>query len=67
VANDGDLVYAEMQTSNEELLLGGDGSEWLWSGGSADRWGVLYAYGWKDGVEIDTRARVGRLPRLGPS
>jgi len=41
----GDLVYAEMRTPNEELLLGGGGSEWLWSGGSADCWAVLYAYG----------------------
>jgi len=37
--NDGvDLGYAEMRTPNEELTLGGGGSEWLWSGGDAECW-----------------------------
>ena len=51
MADCGDLVSAELRTPNEELLLGGGGSEWLWSGGSADCWAVLYAYGWKGEVE----------------
>jgi hypothetical protein len=36
-----------MRTLNEELLLGGGRSEWLWSGGSADRWAMRYRTGWK--------------------
>ena len=42
---------------------GGGGSEWLWSRGDAECWAVLYAYGWKGGVESTPRARVGRLPQ----
>ena len=41
------FVCAEMRTPNEELLLGGGGSEWLWSGGDAKCWAVLYACGWR--------------------
>jgi hypothetical protein len=31
-----DLGHAEKPTPNEELVVGGGSSEWLWSGGSAD-------------------------------
>ena len=47
----GDLVYAEMRKPTEELTLGGGGSAWLTSGGEAECWAILYAYGWKGGVE----------------
>jgi len=40
---------------------------WFWIGGDAERWAVLYARGWKGGVESTRFTRVGRLPRGGLS
>jgi hypothetical protein len=49
--NGGDLVYAEMRKPAEELTLGGAGSNWLTNQGDAECWAMLYACGWKGGVE----------------
>jgi len=49
------------QWPNEELLLGGGGSEWLRSGWISRLMAVQYAYGGRG--RNDMQARAGRVPR----
>ena len=58
--NEDDLVYMQLDHPNVEFVLGGGSSGWRTSGGAADCWAMLYAYGNKGNNEtIRELASVG--------